>query len=63
VFEPIPVKSAVRDGCTHVLALCSRPASDGPAWGKVLRKAAAAAVKRFMLNPVRGWWWGFGGGV
>lgn len=24
VFEPLPVKAALRDGCTHVLALCSR---------------------------------------
>jgi len=54
VFEPIPVKSAVRDGCTHVLALCSRPAGDEPAWGKAVRRTLAATVKRFMLSPVGG---------
>ena len=26
VFEPVPVPSAIRDGCTHVLVLCTRPA-------------------------------------
>jgi predicted patatin/cPLA2 family phospholipase len=52
VFEPIPVKAALRDGCTHVLALCSRPPDAGPAWGRVLRRAVANAVKYTVLNPV-----------
>lgn len=26
VFEPVPLRSALRDGCTHVLVLCTRPA-------------------------------------
>ncbi|KAI8470618.1 MAG: hypothetical protein J3K34DRAFT_458747 [Monoraphidium minutum] len=51
VFEPIPVKSAVRDGCTHVLALCSRPPSSGPAWGKAAKRTLTAAVKHIMLSP------------
>lgn len=51
VFEPIPVKSAVRDGCTHVMALCSRPASSGPAWGKVVKRTLTGAVKHFVLSP------------
>ncbi|KIY97127.1 hypothetical protein MNEG_10833 [Monoraphidium neglectum] len=53
VFEPIPVKSAVRDGCTHVLALCSRPASSGPAWGKLLRRTLTATVKPYMKEAWR----------
>lgn len=52
VFEPIPVKAALRDGCTHVLALCSRPPDAGPAWGRVLRRAVHNAVKYTVLNPV-----------
>ncbi|KAI8477184.1 MAG: acyl transferase/acyl hydrolase/lysophospholipase [Monoraphidium minutum] len=51
VFEPIPVKSAVRDGCTHVLALCSRPPSSGPAWGKMVRRTLTATVKHIMFSP------------
>jgi hypothetical protein len=54
VFEPIPVKSAVRDGCTHVLALCSRPADKGPAWGRLVKRTLVGAVKHFMLSPVGG---------
>ena len=51
VFEPVPVKSAVRDGCTHVLALCSRPPSSGPAWGKAVRRTLNAAIKYSLLSP------------
>ncbi|EFJ42613.1 hypothetical protein VOLCADRAFT_121503 [Volvox carteri f. nagariensis] len=29
VFEPVPLPSAIRDGCTHVLVLCTRPPSTG----------------------------------
>ena len=25
VFEPVPFRSAIADGCTHVLVLCTRP--------------------------------------
>lgn len=25
VFEPVPFRAAIADGCTHVLALCTRP--------------------------------------
>ena len=25
VFEPVPFRAAISDGCTHVLTLCSRP--------------------------------------
>lgn len=25
VFEPVPFRAAIADGCTHVFALCTRP--------------------------------------
>lgn len=25
VFEPVPFRAAIADGCTHVVTLCSRP--------------------------------------
>lgn len=52
VFEPLPIKAAISDGCTHVLALCSRPHNLGPAWGKQLSRALHNAVKYWLLNPV-----------
>ncbi len=27
VFEPVPFRAAIAEGCTHVLTLCSRPVS------------------------------------
>lgn len=41
-----------RDGCTHVLALCSRPYTTGPAWGKYLSRTLHNAIKYWLLNPV-----------
>eukprot|EP00879_Flechtneria_rotunda_P017554 GHRR01018404.1.p1 GENE.GHRR01018404.1~~GHRR01018404.1.p1 ORF type:complete len:327 (+),score=120.06 GHRR01018404.1:680-1660(+) len=51
VFEPLPVKAALRDGCTHVLALCSRPLSAGPAWGKYITRTLHNAIKYWVLSP------------
>lgn len=25
VFQPVPFRSAIADGCTHLLVLCTRP--------------------------------------
>eukprot|EP00210_Caulerpa_lentillifera_P002223 g2136.t1 len=53
VFEPIPYQAAILDGCTHVLALCSRSRPRGTR-GKVkrvMKKIMDRAVKRFVLNP------------
>ena len=25
VFEPVPFRAAIADGCTHIVSLCSRP--------------------------------------
>lgn len=52
VFEPLPIKAALRDGCTHVLALCSRPHKMGPAWGKYLTNALENTIKYWLLSPV-----------
>jgi predicted patatin/cPLA2 family phospholipase len=54
VFEPIPVQSAVRYGCTHVLVLCARPASSAGGATPVARaakKVLLAAVKRTVMSP------------
>lgn len=54
VFEPVPVKAALRDGCTHVLVLCSRPPDVRSAWSNYLQRSLAVAIKRALLSPVRG---------
>lgn len=53
VFEPIPYKSAIQDGCTHVLALCSRPRQRGARGRakKALKQILVKAIKNFLLNP------------
>lgn len=52
VFEPLPVKAALRDGCTHVLALCSRPHKMEPAWSKYISTVLTNGIKYWLLNPV-----------
>ena len=51
IFEPIPVKAAINDGCTHILALCSRPANKGSTWKKYISKRVVSAVKRTFFSP------------
>jgi len=60
VFEPIPYKAAIQDGCTHVLALCSRPRPRG-ARGRVrraMKQILDRAIKRLVLSPpyMKGAW-------
>ncbi|KAL6785982.1 hypothetical protein ACKKBG_A00920 [Auxenochlorella protothecoides x Auxenochlorella symbiontica] len=53
VFEAIPFRSAIADGCTHALVLCTRPRPRpraGPMDG-ALEGALEAAVKRAVLSP------------
>lgn len=52
VFEPLPVKAALRDGCTHVLALCSRPHRMEPAWSKYINNVLYNGIKYWLMNPV-----------
>jgi hypothetical protein len=52
VFEAVPFRSAIADGCTHVLVLCTRPA---PAPRSLLNQALSdmveAGVKRAVMSP------------
>ena len=54
IFEPIPFPMAIRDGCTHVLVLCSRP---NPQQIEVnpfmapIQRAAEELVRKVLLNP------------
>jgi len=53
VFEPIPYRAAIKDGCTHVLALCSRPRPSG-ARGRIrraMKRIFDRSVKMLVLNP------------
>lgn len=54
VFEPVPFRSAIADGCTHVLVLCTRPRPDASRSGvidRTVRGAVEAAVKRALMSP------------
>lgn len=59
VFEPVPVSSAIKDGCTHVLVLCTRPApvTLSP-WVRTMRSTISAIAKQTLLNAeyMRGVW-------
>ncbi|CAD7703920.1 unnamed protein product [Ostreobium quekettii] len=53
VFEPVPYQAAIRDGCTHVLALCSNTptcGAEGPVQ-QVVKKFMNAAVGHIINNP------------
>lgn len=52
VFEAVPFRSAVADGCTHVLVLCTRAAPAGRSiLDQALADAMEAAVKRAVMSP------------
>ena len=55
VFEPVPFRSAVRDGCTHVLVLSTRPAAKAPGLtgiSKHVNRLANDLIKRaFLYEP------------
>ncbi|KAK9794392.1 hypothetical protein WJX73_007160 [Symbiochloris irregularis] len=50
VFEAVPFRAAVSDGCTHVLTLCSRPPSSGGIFA-TLDDFMANLVKKAVLSP------------
>lgn len=52
VFEPVPFRSAIADGCTHVIVLCTRPkpVASGPL-DRALSEALSTVVKRYVLSP------------
>ncbi|MEW5298182.1 MAG: hypothetical protein WDW38_001088 [Sanguina aurantia] len=51
VFEPVPLQTALRDGCTHVLVLCTRPPSPTSPWRRRVKQTLTSAVKQAMMNP------------
>jgi predicted patatin/cPLA2 family phospholipase len=53
VFEPVPFRSAIADGCTHVLVLCTRPAPPArrSVWADAFSDAVESAVKRAVMSP------------
>eukprot|EP00884_Botryococcus_braunii_P004929 jgi/Botrbrau1/14437/Bobra.0014s0083.1 len=48
VFEPIPFRCAIGNGCTHVLTLCSRTVSTDPV-ARVLDGLVSGVVKRTVM--------------
>ena len=51
VFEPVPFRSAIADGCTHVLVLCTRPLAQQSRLRSALKDALHAAIKKAVLSP------------
>ncbi|BDA50943.1 hypothetical protein COCOBI_17-1620 [Coccomyxa sp. Obi] len=51
VFEPVPFRAAIADGCTHLITLCSRPPFEGGRVAKIIDSLVSDAVKRFVMNP------------
>eukprot|EP01024_Parvocaulis_polyphysoides_P034399 TRINITY_DN30442_c1_g1_i1.p1 TRINITY_DN30442_c1_g1~~TRINITY_DN30442_c1_g1_i1.p1 ORF type:complete len:366 (+),score=33.00 TRINITY_DN30442_c1_g1_i1:188-1285(+) len=51
VFEPIPYLSAVLDGCTHVMVLCTRPPPENEVGiSAMMTNILSHAVKKIILN-------------
>ncbi|QDZ20153.1 patatin/phospholipase-like protein [Chloropicon primus] len=48
VHEPIPIWSAIDDGCTHVLTLCSKPKFEGRNWMTVMKRNF---IRDWFMNP------------
>lgn len=51
VFESIPFRQAIADGCTHVIVCCTRPPFRGGRVKKAVSDFVEAAVKRQFLSP------------
>lgn len=52
VFEPVPVESALRDGCTHVLVLCTRNSHVERGWrARLNRQVVRAIVHSWLTRP------------
>mmetsp|Transcript_35026 Transcript_35026/g.99283 ORF Transcript_35026/g.99283 Transcript_35026/m.99283 type:complete len:410 (-) Transcript_35026:153-1382(-) len=54
VFEPIPFPMALRDRCTHVLVLCSRPDPQRMIRNPIMapfKRAAVTLVRKAVLSP------------
>lgn len=53
VFEPVPVESAIRDGCTHVIVLCTRTKQSEKGWRRHLQRTLVKTIKRKLLSQPR----------
>jgi len=52
VFEPVPFRSAIADGCTHVLVLCNRSKPTKKSFFDThMELAMATVVKRAIMSP------------
>ncbi|KAI7840064.1 hypothetical protein COHA_006195 [Chlorella ohadii] len=53
VFQPVPFRSAIADGCTHLLVLCTRPThlTRRSRVNATLADAVEVAIKRAVLSP------------
>lgn len=52
VFEPVPFRSAIADGCTHLLVLCTRPKRARQSRVNLaLTDAMEVAIKKAVLSP------------
>lgn len=53
VFEPVPFRSAIADGCTHLLVLCTRPVplTRRSRVNSYLADAVEVAIKKAVLSP------------
>ena len=51
VFEPVPFRAAIADGCTHVLALCTRPPYLPSRLTKLVDDLMATTIKRAVMSP------------
>lgn len=53
VFQPVPFRSAIADGCTHLLVLCTRPVhlTRASRVNTALADAMEEGIKRAVLSP------------
>lgn len=53
VFEPVPFRSAIADGCTHLLVLCTRPThlTRRSRVNTALSDAMEVAIKKAVMSP------------
>lgn len=53
VFQPVPFRSAIADGCTHLLVLCTRPVhlTKASRVNTALADAMEEGIKRAVLSP------------
>ncbi|KAK9839773.1 hypothetical protein WJX81_000473 [Elliptochloris bilobata] len=51
VFEPVPFRAAIADGCTHILALCTRPPYMPGRLTKMVDDLMTTTIKRAVMSP------------